>query len=74
MTTALLVLAVAAGLACPAHMWWKMRRGERAACAPDPVRREDAEGLRRRQRDLEARIEQAGDMQASERAGVVGRG
>jgi hypothetical protein len=35
METALLVLAVvAAGLACPAMMWWQRRRGREAPCCP----------------------------------------
>lgn len=46
MTTVLLVIAVAAALACPAHMLWQRRRGKSAGCLPAA---DAAETLRRRQ-------------------------
>ncbi len=55
MTTALLVAAVIAALACPLHMLWTMRRGKRAACCP-PGKVSELDGLRERQRALEALI------------------
>ena len=51
MTTALLVLAVAAGLACPLHMLWTMRRGKRSACCP-PHKHSQVDALRDRQTAL----------------------
>jgi len=33
MSTGLVLLTVGAGLACPAHMLWRMRRGKPAACS-----------------------------------------
>jgi hypothetical protein len=66
METALLVLAVAAaGLACPAMMWWQRRRGREAAgCVPARPRavseqRElpsSLEELRAYERSLAARL------------------
>jgi hypothetical protein len=58
MTTALLVVAVAAALACPAHMLWRMRRGRGASCAPSRESADSGSELRARQRALAARIEQ----------------
>ncbi len=55
MSTALLVLVVAAALACPLHMLWAMRRGKRAACCP-PRRGDDVEALRARQQALAAEL------------------
>ncbi len=55
MTTALLIVAVAVALACPLHMLWRHRRGQRAACsrgAHEPV----AE-LQARQQRLAAELE-----------------
>lgn len=60
MSTELLVgLAAAAGLACPAHMWWQRRRGRRAACcvpAKKPAQTDDLQSLRERQRLLAEQI------------------
>ncbi|MGH2716338.1 MAG: hypothetical protein ACRDSN_03250 [Pseudonocardiaceae bacterium] len=66
METGLLVLAIAAaGLACPAMMWWQRRRGRDAACclpAAQASRSADVDAsagldeLRRRRADIEARI------------------
>jgi hypothetical protein len=60
MTTAILIaLVVAAGLACPAMMWWQSRRGRAAACwlpMREDVPSSDLEALRTRQRELSVRI------------------
>ena len=53
-------LVVAAGLACPLHMWWAHRRGKQAACCP-PRRTQtalpdDLDGLRARRREVEAQL------------------
>lgn len=50
MTTALLIGAVLAALACPLHVLWRMRQGGRAGCLPPA--REEFEALDRRQRAL----------------------
>ncbi len=58
MPDVLLVAAVlAAGLACPAMMWWQHRRGRAAPCCP-PRQPETAplQALHRRQAAVSARI------------------
>ncbi len=74
MTETILVLAIAAGLACPVHMWWQHRRGRSAACCP-PQRGSadaglDAEGLRTRHTQLSARI---AEMECTASSGPLGR-
>lgn len=57
MTTVILAVAAAAGLACPAHMWWRMRRGKRAACCPATAGEDGAAvRLQRRQQALRQRL------------------
>lgn len=62
MATVLLVAAIlAAGLACPAMMWWQRRRGRQVTCciAPEGVGSEGGAGLEelgRRQEALSARL------------------
>jgi hypothetical protein len=57
MTTALFIVAVVAGLACPAHMLWRMRRTEDAAKVAPPLG--DLGELRRRRTEIQARIDAA---------------
>lgn len=54
MSTVVPIMAAIAGLACPAHMWWRMRRGEGAVCCLAPSN--DPEALAERQRLLQARV------------------
>lgn len=58
MSSWLLILVLAAALACPLHMLWAMRRGKRPVCCPT---REspDVEALRDRQRALAAQLTEA---------------
>jgi hypothetical protein len=57
-TTALLVLIVAAALVCPLQMLWAMRRGKRPACCP-PRKTSEIDVLRERQRVLAAQLARA---------------
>ena len=57
MTTALLIGAVLAALACPLHMLWRTRQGGRAGCLP-LVRDQELEALRRRQKALTDELNQ----------------
>lgn len=52
MSTVVLVLVAGAALACPAHAWWHMRRGERACCLPAPDTQDEASTLAEQQRAL----------------------
>jgi hypothetical protein len=61
-TAALLVLAVPVALACPAHMWWQMRRGRLpGSCLP--AGKDSAAVLDRRQQALRAQLACFGDAQ-----------
>lgn len=60
MTTALLLVVVAAALVCPLHMLWVMRRGERPACCPPRRNASDIDVLRERQRVLAAQLARTG--------------
>ena len=59
MTTALLILIVAAALLCPLQMLWAMRRGKRPACCP-PRKASQLDGSRERQRVRAAQLARAG--------------
>jgi hypothetical protein len=54
----LLILVLAAALACPLHMLWAMRRGKRPICCPTRER-PDVDVPRDRQRALAARLAEA---------------
>ena len=56
MTPVLLGLAAAAGLACPARMWWRARHGRKAACCMRSGDGGDAAAVRRRQETLRAQL------------------
>ncbi|MEJ7753433.1 MAG: hypothetical protein WKF46_10865 [Candidatus Limnocylindrales bacterium] len=57
MSTAILIVAIVAGLACPLHMWWQQRRGRAAArCVPGAHKEGDIAALRARQQELERQI------------------
>ncbi len=53
MTTTLALLALLVVLACPAHMLWRMRRGQAAGCLPAP---DGAEDVRARQVQLAEQV------------------
>lgn len=75
MNTAIFVaLAVAAGAACPLHMWWQRRRGRQAGCCAARHQQPDLEALRARHEQLGARIAEveAADPGRSESIGVTG--
>jgi hypothetical protein len=61
MSIVVLVVAAAVSVACPAHMLLQMRRGRRPTCASATPSEDDVASLRRRQRDLEARIAELSD-------------
>ena len=63
MSTAVAIVIAAAALACPLHMFWRIRQGRRAACCP-PARGDAAAALRERQRELGARIESLASSEA----------
>lgn len=53
----LLAVVLAAGLACPAMMWWQHRRGRAAPCCPSrPPEAASLEALRERQATVSSRI------------------
>jgi hypothetical protein len=69
----LALLGVAlAGLACPAHMLWRMRRGHRG-CIGAAKSAPRASDLRRRQRNLDRQLAELRDIQ-SRRPRTPGRG
>ena len=56
MSTALVAVAVLAGIACPLHMWWSHRRG-RPGCMPAGNRSKgELDGVRSAQQTLERTI------------------
>ena len=64
----ILGLAVAAGLVCPAHMWWSHRRGRQPACCP-PITNAEGEG---QIEALHTRQERLGVLIAEHEAAAVG--
>ena len=74
MEAVILGVAVLAGLACPVHMWWSHRRGKAASCCPPMSERttpvEDAESLRARRAEIEARL---AELEVTEAREPVGR-
>ena len=59
MTPTLLIVIVAAALACPLCMLWEMRRGKRPGCCP-PRKASQIDALDERQRMLAAQLARAG--------------
>jgi len=55
-TTAFAVLVLVAVAACPAHMLWRMRRGESGGCLPARRRGEDVTVRQARLAERVARV------------------
>jgi hypothetical protein len=55
-TTLLAALVLVTVLACPAHMLWRMRRGQSAGCLPSS---EEADSLHARQAQLARQVARA---------------
>lgn len=74
MSEIVLIVAVAAGLACPLHMWWMNRQGKRAACCP-PRRQADpgtdAAALHERRAQIEARLAEFEDVDRDDAGAAV---
>lgn len=56
MTTVLVAAVLVAVLACPAHMLWRMRRGQSVGCLPSS---EEADGVHARQTELARQVGRA---------------
>ena len=59
-----LIVAVVGALACPAHMLWRSRRGEKGCCGPPERARGDS--LADRQQLLARRVEELGARRGGE--------
>ena len=57
MTTIFAAVVLAAALACPAHMWWRHRRGAKQRCCLPTAGAPDPDDLRARQLALSRRLE-----------------
>ncbi len=73
MSTVFAAVVLAAALACPAHMWWRHRRGADPCCLPS-TGTPDPEDLRARQRVLSRQLAAltAEEADASERPAARG--
>ena len=56
MSAVLLAVAVLAGLACPAHMLWRARRGRHSGCITAPADTDEASMVATRQRSLAEQV------------------